>query len=156
MVEVKHVYERWLILAILTFARLAVGFQFQSLSAVSHLLVERFHVGYTMFGTLIGLYLLPGIAVALPGGLLAQRYGDKRIVCLGLLGMILGGSLMGLATDLPQLLAGRVLSGSGAVLLNVVVTKMVTDWFEGHNIVSALGILVTSWPLGIALALVIL
>jgi MFS family permease len=156
MVEVRHMYERWLILAVLTFARIAVGFQFQSVSAVSHLLIERFHVGYTVLGTLIGLYLLPGIALALPGGVLAQRYGDKRIVCVGLFGMILGGSMMALASDLPQLLAGRMLSGAGAVLLNVVVTKMVTDWFEGHNIVCALGILVTSWPLGIALALVVL
>jgi predicted MFS family arabinose efflux permease len=149
-------HERWLILAVLTFARIAVGFQFQSVSAVSSLLVERFDVGFTVLGTLIGLYLLPGIAVALPGGMLAQRYGDKRIVCVGLVGMILGGTLMAMAADLPTLLAGRVLSGSGAVLLNVAVTKMVTDWFEGHSVVSALGILVSSWPLGIALALVLL
>jgi predicted MFS family arabinose efflux permease len=150
------VYERWLILAVLTFARIAVGFQFQSVSAVSHLLIEKFHIGYTVLGTLVGLYLLPGIAMALPGGMLAQRYGDKRIVCVGLAGMISGGLLMAMATDLPQLLAGRMLSGAGAVLLNVVITKMVTDWFEEHNVVSALGILVTSWPLGIALALVAL
>jgi MFS family permease len=149
-------YERWLILAVLTFARMAMGFQFQSVAAVSQLLVDEFHVGYAALGTLIGLYLLPGIAVALPSGVLAQRYGDKRVVCIGLAGMMLGGSLMALAGNLPQLLAGRMLSGAGAVLLNVMVTKMVTDWFQGREIVSALGILVTSWPLGIALALVLL
>ena len=60
-------YGRWLSLAVLTFARIAVGFQFQSVSAVSHLLIEKFHIGYAVFGTLIGFYLLPGIAVALPG-----------------------------------------------------------------------------------------
>jgi predicted MFS family arabinose efflux permease len=154
--QAEQAYERWLLLSVLTFARIAVGFQFQSVSAVSHLLVETFHIDYTALGTLIGLYLLPGIAVALPGGVLAQRYGDKRIVCAGLVGMILGGSLMGLASGLPQLLAGRMLSGAGAVLLNVVVTKMVTDRFQGRNVATALGILVTSWPLGIALALVAL
>lgn len=47
---------------------------------------------------------------------------------------------------------GRVLSGAGAVLLNVLVTKMVTDWFQGRENVLALGILITSWPLGIAIA----
>jgi MFS family permease len=149
-------YERWLILAVLTFARMAMGFQFQSVAAVSQLLVDEFHVGYAALGTLIGLYLLPGIAVALPSGVLAQRYGDKRVVCIGLAGMMLGGSLMALAGNPSQLLAGRMLSGAGAVLLNVMVTKMVTDWFQGREIVSALGILVTSWPLGIALALVLL
>src|SRR5689334_10482318 len=104
-------YERWLILAILTFARTAMGFQFQSVSATSHLLIEKFHLGYAAFGTLIGLYVLPGIVVAWPAGMLAQRYGDKRMVCVGLLGMIFGGLLMALAGDLPELLAGRMLSG---------------------------------------------
>jgi predicted MFS family arabinose efflux permease len=42
------------------------------------------------------------------------------------------------------------------VLLSVVLTKMVTDWFEGRKAAFALGILVTSWPLGIATALVAL
>jgi predicted MFS family arabinose efflux permease len=156
VLEVQHMHERWLVLAVLTFARIAVGFQFESVSATSHLLVDRFHLGYAALGTLIGLYLLPGIAVALPGGVMAQRYGDKRIVCAGLVAMILGGALMALAGDLPLLLAGRVLSGAGAVLLNVVVSKMVTDWFQGHKVAFALGILVTSWPLGIAIALVAL
>jgi predicted MFS family arabinose efflux permease len=154
--EVRQVHERWLILAVLTFSRFAIGFQFQSVSAVSYLLVRNFHINYTVLGSLIGLYLLPGIVVTLPGGMLARRYGDKQVLCVGLAGMVAGGLLMAVAADLPQLLAGRVLSGAGAVLLNVVVTKMVTDWFEGHNVVTALGIMVASWPLGIALALVAL
>jgi predicted MFS family arabinose efflux permease len=49
-----------------------------------------------------------------------------------------------------------VLSGTGAIFYNVLVTKMVTDWFKGREIVTALGILVTSWPLGIALGLLVL
>jgi MFS family permease len=149
-------HERWLILTVLTFARTAMGFQFQSVAAVSPLLAEQFHIGYAALGTLIGLYLIPGVAVALPGGVLAQRYGDKRVVCLGLAGMIFGGSLMAAADSFALLIAGRVLSGAGAVLLNVLVTKMVTDWFQGREIAFALGILITSWPLGIALALVVL
>jgi len=35
----------------------------------------------------------------------------------------------------------------------VLVTKMVADWFVGHRIVTAMGILISSWPLGIAIAL---
>lgn len=53
------------------------------------------------------------------------RYGDKRVVCAGLAGMIFGGSLM--ASNLPLLPMGRVLSGAGAVLLSVLLTKMVTE-----------------------------
>ena len=149
-------HERWLILAVLTFARTAMGFQFQSVAAVSPLLLDQLQIGYAALGTLIGLYLLPGVAVALPGGILARRYGDKRIVCIGLASMTLGGWLMASADGFVPMAAGRVVAGAGAVLLNVLVTKMVTDWFQGRKIVSALGILITSWPLGIAIALVAL
>jgi MFS family permease len=148
--------ERWLILALLTFARTAMGFQFQSVAAVSSSLLAQFELSFATLGTLIGLYLLPGIAAALPGGMLAQRYGDKRIACLGLAAMVLGGALMAGSDGVWLLTGGRVLSGTGAVFLNVLVTKMVADWFAGAEIATAFGVLVVSWPLGIALALVLL
>jgi MFS family permease len=148
--------ECWLILAVLTFARAAIGFQFQSVAAVSPFLIDHFQMSFAALGTLVGLYLLPGIAVALPGGALAQRFGDKRIVCIGLAAMTLGGAMMGAAESPIILSAGRAISGVGAVFLNVLLTKMVADWFQGREVVTALGILIASWPLGIAMALVVL
>jgi MFS family permease len=149
-------HRRWLILIILTFARTAIAFQFQSVAALSPFVIEQFHLSYAALGTLIGLYLLPGAVVALPSGMIAQRFGDKRIACLGLVAMTLGG-LMIAAAEAPYFFTlGRLISGTGAVLLNVLVTKMVTDWFHGPNVVTALGILVASWPLGNAAALVVL
>jgi MFS family permease len=147
--------SRWLILAALTFARTVMGFQFQSVAAVAPLVVADFHIGYAALGTVIGLYLLPGVTVAIPGGVLAQRFGDKRMVLIGLTAMTLGGVLTA-SGDETLLTAGRVLSGCGAVVLNVLLTKMTTDTFEGREVVTALGVLITSWPLGIALALVTL
>jgi MFS family permease len=149
-------HRRWLILFVLTFARTAIAFQFQSLAALSPFLIEQFHPSYAALGTVIGLYLLPGVVVALPGGMIAHRFGDKRIACLGLVAMTVGGLII-TAADAPTVLTtGRLISGTGAVLLNVLVTKMVTDWFERTNVVTALGILVASWPLGNAAALVML
>jgi predicted MFS family arabinose efflux permease len=148
--------QRWLILAILTFARASIGFQFQSVATLSPYFLDQFELSYGALGTLIGIYLFPGIAVALPGGLFGHRYGDKTIACVGLAAMTMGGQLMAQAEGAMLLTIGRVLSGTGAIFFNVLVTKMVTDWFKGREVVTALGILVTSWPLGIALALLIL
>jgi MFS family permease len=61
---------------------------------------------------------------------------------------------MALSQDVTLFTAGRVLSGIGAVFLNVLVTKMVTDWFQGKEVATALGV-VSSWPLGIAIALIV-
>ena len=104
---------------------------------------------------MIGLYLLPGIAIAYPGGITGQHFGDKRIALVGVMLMVAGGLLTGTG-DYPTVLAGRLASGVGAVLLNVLLTKMTTDWFVGREIGTALALLVSSWPIGIGLALVIL
>jgi predicted MFS family arabinose efflux permease len=74
---------------------------------------------------------------------------------MALAAMTLGGVMMA-SGDETLLTAGRILSGCGAVVLNVLLTKMTTDAFEGREVVTALGVLITSWPLGIALALVTL
>ena len=145
--------NRWLILSTLTLARVTMGFQFQSLAAVGPALTAETAISYTALGTLMGIYLLPGTFFAIPSGWFGKRFGDKRLVMIGLAMMTVGGALLATSHVYEVMFAGRLISGIGAVLLNVLVTKMVTDWFADHRIVTAMGILISSWPLGIALAL---
>src|SRR6266511_1267646 len=127
------IHDRWLMLFVLFVARTEMAYQFQTVAAIGPLLVEAWRIDFTLLGTLIGLYMLPGVIFALPGGLLGQRFGAKRVVLIGLALMAGGGALM--ATDSFLLaVAGRVISGIGAVLINVLMTKMVTDWFAGREI----------------------
>ncbi len=148
--------RRWLILATLTLARTAMGFQFQVVTAAGTDLAEALSLSNTALGLLVGLYLLPGVALAIPGGWLGQRFGDKRVVLAGLAMMAAGVALAVMGANWPALVSGRVLSGIGAVLLNVLLTKMVADWFASRDLPFAMGVLILSWPLGIALAMVTL
>jgi MFS family permease len=150
------VEARWLALIVLTAARASMGFQFQSLASVAPLLVEELGVGYAEIGFLIGIYMLPGVVLALPGGFLGQRFGDQRLVVIGLVLMTTGGLLTGLAEGYASLTAGRLVSGSGAILLNVLMSKMVTDWFAGREIVLAMAAFMNAFPIGIGLALLTL
>jgi MFS family permease len=52
--------------------------------------------------------------------------------------------------------AGRLVSGAGGVLLTVQMTKMVTDWFAGREIATAMAIFINSWPVGLGLSLLML
>lgn len=148
--------NRWLILAVLFFARLTMAFQFQSIGALSPLIIEEHGVGLADVGLLIGLYLAPGVIVAIPGGAIAARFGDKRIVGLGMVMMLLGGLMVSVLPGWEVLMIGRLLAGAGGVILNIVMTKMLVDWFIGREISTAMAIFVNSWPVGIALALLIL
>jgi MFS family permease len=147
---------RWRILAALTLARTSMGFQFQSVATVAPFLTSELGIDKSQLGWLVGLYLLPGVVIALPGGLLGARFGDKRVALTGLALMAGGG--LGLALSTTPLVANlaRVVSGVGAVALNVLLTKMVADWFDGRERVLAMSILINSWPIGIGLALLLL
>jgi predicted MFS family arabinose efflux permease len=147
------VQNRWFMLALLFLARTAMGLQFQTVGSVGPFLVDSLGFQYAAIGALIGFYLLPGVFVSLPGGLLGERFGAKQIVVAGLALMFAGGVLMGMSASFAALSCGRLLSGTGAVLINVLLTKMVADWFAGREIATAMAILVTSWPAGIALGL---
>jgi predicted MFS family arabinose efflux permease len=146
--------NRWTILAVLFLARTAMAVQFQSVGSLGPILTQELAIDYAAVGTLIGLYMLPGVVIALPGGVLMQRFGATTIALAGLVAMAAGGALMGATSSFSALVAGRLVSGTGAVLLNVALAKMTADWFVGREIVTAMSILIASWPFGIALALI--
>lgn len=148
--------DRWRALAILTAARTSLGFQFQSVAAASPQLVGELGLSYADLGTLIGLYFLPGLVIALPAGALGRRFGDSRVAMAGLL-LMAGGAVLGsLAGGFAGLAAGRLLSGIGGVLVGVPLSKMVTDWFAGREIVLAMAVFMNSFPIGIGLAVLTL
>jgi MFS family permease len=148
--------NRWFVLAVLFAVRLTMAFQFQSVAAVAPLLGQTFGVGLADIGTLIGLYFAPGVALALPGGAIGRKFGDKQTVLAALLLMLTGGLAMALSDSWAVQIAGRLISGAGGVMLNVQMTKIVADWFAGKEIATAMAVFVNSWPAGIALSLLVL
>ena len=148
--------NRWVVLALLFLVRATMGVQFQTVPALSVLYVDQYLIDLATLGFLVALYLTPGIIIAIPGGALAARIGDKQIVALGLVLMGLGGAAMALLPVWEVQVLGRGLAGIGAVFLNVILSKMVAETFAGREVATAMGIFVNSWPLGLALGLVIL
>src|SRR5918994_5015208 len=106
--------RRWLILLVLFVARAAIAFQFQSIPALSPVLVNSLRIDYALLGTLVGIYMLPGVVFSLPGGMLGQRFGDKQVALLGLGLMALGGLWVALSGTYISASLGRVVSGVGA------------------------------------------
>jgi predicted MFS family arabinose efflux permease len=146
---------RWSILAVLALARIAMGFQFQSVASLSPHLIQAFDADYAAIGALVGLYLLPGVIVALPGGYLGARLGEKRLSVLGLGLMTLGGLLAAAGDSFALAVVARALAGTGVVLQFVLMTKMLADWFSGSELILAMALYLNGWPVGIGLALVI-
>ncbi|MFT6580191.1 MAG: hypothetical protein ACJAU6_000618 [Alphaproteobacteria bacterium] len=75
---------RWRILALLFLARNGLGFQFQTLGSVGDNLVQDFGLDYAEIGILIGLFMLPGLFLALPAGYSGRYLPDRLLAGLGL------------------------------------------------------------------------
>jgi predicted MFS family arabinose efflux permease len=144
--------DRWRALVLIFVDRFALGFQFQSVGSVAPFLLRDFGIDFVRIGTLVGLYLLPGAFIAIPGSLVGRRFGDKRVALGGIALMIMGGVVSGAAPSFWLLTAGRLLSGIGASFLIIMASKMIADWFTGKELVVAMSVNIVGWPMGVAAA----
>src|SRR5258708_39813345 len=106
--------QRWTILAVLFAVRAATGFQFQSVGSASSMLMQDLAMDYSQIGMLLGAYLLPGVVVAFPAGVLGQGFRDKTLGLAGLLLMAVFGVMVGAFGDFTMVLGGPLIGGLGA------------------------------------------
>lgn len=137
-------------------ARIAFGYQFQSVATMGPDLMPLFHLTYTGLGSLIGAFMLLGMFVALPMGMLGRRFGDRPVLSLGLLLMIIGGLVSGFASGPSGIALGRTIAGLGAVAMIVLQGKIIADWFTGRLFMIGISISVCAYPVGVGLAQIIL
>src|SRR5260370_39952252 len=111
--------NRWVAISVVFLTRPAMGYQFQSIASVGPLLIPELGLSWAQLGSLIGLYMLPGVFFALPGGVIGQRFGERRVVA-GNLALIGVGRLVIAAGPRFAVAAGRRLwSGGGVVGMNI-------------------------------------
>ena len=70
-------------------------------------------------GTLIGMFMVPGIFLALPGGLLGQRLGEFPVLLFSLAAMVAGGAICALASDPVDLALGAIAAAAGGAVRGV-------------------------------------
>jgi len=143
--------RRWSILALLFTTRVALGFQFQTMGSVGEPVAADLHLNYAEVGTLIGLFLMPGMVLAMPAGLLGRYLSDRLLVAVGLVALAAGGMLAAVSTSLETLAAARLVAGAGFVVCSLYFTKMTADWFAGRELATAMAVVVMSWPFGVAM-----
>lgn len=143
---------RWIMLALLFYVRGAMYMQSQVVAPLMPFLQPDLGLSYAQVGFLVGAYFLPGAVIALPGGVAARAIGDRRMLLLCLVLLTAGAALLAVSPTYSVALAARLLSGTGAVMLNVQATKMATDWFAGRELATAMAVITTAWGLGVAVA----
>ncbi len=140
--------DRWLILMIVYLSILSFALLFQSIPPILPLIISELSLTYAQSGLLMSLFALPGLFLSLFGGYLSDRYEMRFLGGICFLFMMLGTLLVGFGKELWVLGTGRILAGTGAFCLSVLLPKLLSQWFKGKELGFAMGIYNTGVPLG--------
>ena len=116
-----------------------------------HLIVQELNVSEAEVGLLITLYSLPAVIFAPLLGMLADRYGRKRVLVPSLFLFAAAGAACALTKDFHTLLILRVVQGAGAIALGPLAVTMVGDLFSGKRRTEAMGLNASVLYIGIAI-----
>jgi DHA2 family multidrug resistance protein-like MFS transporter len=131
--------RRWWALGALTLAVLAVGLDGTVLSVALPTLAGALHASTADLQWFVSAYTLVLAAALLPGGLLGDRYGRKRVL-LGALALFGAGSLAcAYAPSAGAFIAARVLLGLGAAAVIPLSLSVLTVLFSPEERPRAVG-----------------
>lgn len=120
-------YFSWLSIALFFFyqyfLRISPGIMIHDLRTDFHMTAEE-------FATLGSYYLYAYSFVQIPLGIIVDRVGIKKTIGIGALLTIMGGFLMGVATEVWVLQLSRVILGIGSGTAFLCAVKYVADYFS--------------------------
>ncbi|GAA2563502.1 MFS transporter [Pseudonocardia hydrocarbonoxydans] len=147
---------RWVVLAVGTGAQAATAAYFLGLAAVTPALRAYFDLDLAGVGLLIGAISVGLVPTLIPWGAAADRYGERGVMAIGLVGSAAALGATALVTH--PVAAGALLMAAGAsgASVNAASGRAVLTWFPAHSRGMAMAVRQTSVPLGAALAAVAL
>jgi len=102
-------------------------------------IARTFSVTNDQIGLLITFYTLPGIILTPILGVIADRYGRKRVLIPSLFFFGIAGTACAFATSFEQLLFLRALQGMGSASLGALNLTLIGDLYSGNDRATAMG-----------------
>lgn len=143
---------RWVVLAMAFMGVFAgLGFGRFGYSAVLPAMQEALGISSAAAGSLASWNLLGYTAMAAAGGVIAARWGARRVITAGLAVTALGMLLTGVSDNLGGASAARLVTGMGNGMMFVPSIALMASWFK----VRQLGLASTVVPTGSSLAMIL-
>jgi MFS family permease len=146
----------WLIWGLAVTAYAIAVFQRASLGVSGVEAQHRFDATAAQLGLFSVMQLIVYAGLQVPVGVLADRYGSRRLIAIGALVMGAGQLVLAATHAIAGAVAGRVLVGCGDALTFISVLRLVTVWFAPGRIAlvtqltgtfGQLGSIVAAYPL---------
>lgn len=154
---VRHVRRlMWFLLILL---HLVTFFHRVSFNVVADLLSSEFNLTGAGLGNLAAAYTYMYVLMQIPGGILVDRLGPRRIALLTGLAMAAGSIVIGFATSPALVFFGRMLIGFGGSVVLINIFKFQASWYRPTEfatmsgfalLISTSGALLAATPLALA------
>jgi sugar phosphate permease len=142
------VHVKRLILGLLWTAFFVAYLDRTNISVAGPTMMKALNMQPQVFGYVLASFTAGYALMQIPGGMLADRFGAKRMLIIALLVWSLFTGLTGLAASIGVLIAVRFFFGVGEGLENGAHFKAIGDTFASHERSSASGIFHTALALG--------
>ncbi len=96
-------------------------------------LMQDFQISAAALGNLSAFYFYSYVAMQIPTGVLADRWGPRRLLTLGTLVATLGAAMFALAPGILWAAAGRLLIGGSVAVAFVCLLKLAANWFAPNR-----------------------
>jgi MFS transporter, CP family, cyanate transporter len=118
-------------------------------------LSEAFGLTLLQASLTISLFLLAAMLVGIFGGMLADRFGQRRVMLLGLLASAAGGILGASSTSATMLLASRAVESFGFIATVLPGPALLARLVSPHRLRPVMGLWACYMPLGMSIVLVL-
>ncbi|MDQ5915550.1 MAG: hypothetical protein QG584_1442 [Pseudomonadota bacterium] len=109
-------------------------------AVITDRLMADFYLGAAALGNLSAFYFYSYVAMQIPTGIIADRWGPRRLLTLGAGIAALGTALFAFAPTIFWANAGRLLIGASVAVAFVSMLKLATRWFRPEQFALASGI----------------
>jgi sugar phosphate permease len=117
---------------------------------------KEFEIGSDRLGWVLSAFFAGYALSQVPGGMLADRFGPRKVIIGALLWWSLFTALTGVAGGLYSMLVVRFLFGIGEGVFPAAVWKVISQWYSKKNRGTANAIILSSVSLGPAISLLLL
>lgn len=133
----------WLVWGLGALLYLIAFYQRVAPAVITDQLMGEFSIGAAALGNLSAFYFYSYVAMQIPTGVIADRWGPRKLLTLGAGVAALGSALFALAPNLWWANAGRLLIGASVAVAFVSMLKLASHWFapRQYALVSGMALL---------------
>ena len=133
--------NRWLALAIIFLSFLQFTLNWFCIVPAFNGIVNEMHISFAGVGLIVGTFIAGYGLAHIPGGWLAERYGMRTAMLIGITVETIGAGGSAWAPSYEILLVGRFLCGIGGSIYIGSAIGLTAAWFRGRELATANGVI---------------